>query len=206
MLRDDTDDHHYVSKARCWEVQYGSEGTTIYHGSKKSDMLIRIYDKAAEEGVEGHWVRVELQMRDNIATGFLSGMAGDSLGEHFSGVLCNYLRYVVPQEDLNMSRWPMADYWQNFLQTVQRIRCWSAPGVDYNLWHLSNYIINQVGNALDCYLNIFGVEDLKRELGQRSIRPSPKYERLKREAEKMKQQLREMEADIANGLNQKEDL
>ena len=206
VLRDDTDDHHYVSKARCWEVQYGSEGTTIYHGSKKSDMLIRIYDKAAEEGVEGHWVRVELQMRDNIATGFLSGMAGDSLGEHFSGVLCNYLRYVVPQEDLNMSRWPMADYWQNFLQTVQRIRCWSAPGVDYNLWHLSNYIINQVGNALDCYLNIFGVEDLKRELGQRSIRPSPKYERLKREAEKMKQQLREIEADIANGLNQKGEL
>ena len=179
VLRDDTDDHHYVSKSRTWEVDYGSAGTTIYHGSKKSDMLIRIYDKAAEQGIDEHWIRVEMQMRDQIATGFLSGMHGDSLGEHFCGVLCNYLRYVDPTTGVNMSRWPMTVYWSNFLQTVRRIRCWSAPGVDYNLGNLQNYIINQTGNALDCYLSIFGTEDLIRELGQRSIRISPKYERLK---------------------------
>ncbi len=189
VLRDDTDDHHYVSKSRKWEVDYGSEGTTIYHGSKKSDMLIRIYDKAAEQGFDGHWVRVEMQMRDEIATGFLSGMGADTLGEHFTGVLCNYLRYVEPTDDLNMSRWPMTDYWENFLQTVQRIRCWSAPGTDYSLGSLSNYIINQAGNALDCYLKIFGVDDLVRELGSRAIRPSPKYERLKRDYLNLKKKL-----------------
>ena len=195
VLRDDTDDHHYVSKSRKWEVDYGSEGITIYHGSKKSDMLIRIYDKAAEQVVDGHWVRVEMQMRDDIATGFLTGMPGDTLGSHFCGVLCNYLRYVEPQDDMNMSRWPMTEYWENFLQTVQRIRCWSAPGVDYNLSHLSNYVINQAGNALDCYLKIFGVDDLIRELGKRSIRPSPKYELLKREFESMKKQLEELKEE-----------
>lgn len=193
VLRDDTDDHHYVSKARTWEVQYGSAGTTIYHGSKKSDMLIRIYDKAAEQNLEEHWVRVELQMRDAIATGFLQGMSRvEPLGPHFCGVLFNYLRYVSPQDDVNMSRWPMTDYWQNFLQTVQRIRCWSAPGVDYNVWHLSNFIINQVGNALDCYIKIFGVDDLVRELGKRSIRPSPKYQRLQRECMQLRDELRHL--------------
>ncbi|MBQ1233185.1 MAG: replication initiation factor domain-containing protein, partial [Clostridia bacterium] len=40
----------------------------IYHGSPKSNMYIRIYDKAAERDLEGiHWIRVEMQMRDEIA-------------------------------------------------------------------------------------------------------------------------------------------
>lgn len=191
-LRDDTDDHHYISKSRKWMVQYGSEGCTIYHGSQQSNMLIRIYDKAAEKNIDGHWVRVEMQMRDEIATGFLSGMPAEGLGAHACGVLNNYLRYVDPDEGKNMSRWPMTAYWDQFSQSMQAIRCWSAPGVDYDLMHLSNYIINQVGNALDCYIKIFGVADLVRELGARSIRPSPKYLRLQREYERLQKQLKEL--------------
>lgn len=180
QLRDDTDDHMYVSRSRQWKVEYGSKGTTIYHGSPKSDMYIRIYDKAAERELdEVHWIRVELQMRDEIAQGFISGLMRNPVGVHFRGVLHNYLRYVVdPGTDVNMSRWPMAAYWKQLLDGVQQIRCWSNPGVDYNEFHLSNFIINQAGNALDCYLRIFGIEDLIRELGQRSIKMSPKYQRL----------------------------
>lgn len=187
VLRDDTDDHHYVSKSRTWMVQYGSAGTTIYHGSPKSNMYIRIYDKAAEQGLEDeHWIRVEMQMRDEIARGFADGLVTTSVGVMFRGVLHNYLRYVVPQNDTNMSRWPLTFYWDDLLEGVQKIRCWSCPGVNYDEWHLSDYIINQTGNALDCYLHIFGVEDLIRELGNRSIRRSPKYERLKSKYDDLK--------------------
>lgn len=190
QLQDDTDEHNYVSRSKKWMVEYGSDGTTIYHGSPKSNMYIRIYDKAAEQDLEGvHWIRVEMQMRDEIATGFVEGLMGNSVGVQFRGVLHNYLRYVVPQTDTNMSRWPMTDYWAALLEDVQRIRCWSCPGVNYTELHLSNYIINQVGNALDCYLYIFGTEDLIRELGKRSIRRSPKYERLKQKYDNLKRGL-----------------
>lgn len=180
VLRDDTDDHLYVSKSRSWKVEYGSAGTTIYHGSPKSNMYIRIYDKAAERQLEDvHWIRVELQMRDEIATGFIDGLMIHPAGVQFRGVLHNYLRYVVdPGTDENMSRWPMAAYWEELLEGVSQIRCWTAPGVEYNEFHLSNYVINQAGNALDCYLRIFGMEDLIRELGNRSVKLSPKYRRL----------------------------
>lgn len=192
-LRDDTDLHHYVSKSRKWLVQYGSEGCTIYHGSQQSNMLIRIYDKAAEKNVDGHWIRVEMQMRDEIAIGFLQGMSRiEPLGPHACGVLNNYLRYVTP-DGQNMSRWPLAYYWAEFTRSMAAIRCWSAPGVNYDISHLSHYIINQAGNALDCYIKIFGVSDLIRELGARSIRHSPKYDRLLREYEKLKKQLQEAE-------------
>ena len=180
VLRDDTDDHMYVSRSRTWKVEYGSSGTTIYHGSPKSDMYIRIYDKAAERDLENvHWIRVEMQMRDEIAAGFIDGLMIHPVGDQFRGVLHNYLRYVQdPGVDTNMSRWPMTKYWSDLIQGIAQIRCWSAPGVEYNEFHLSNYVINQAGNALDCYLKIFGMDDLIRELGNRSIKPSPKYQRL----------------------------
>ncbi len=38
-------------------------GSTVYIGAPSSDFRIRIYDKALEQGVDGHWIRVELVMR-----------------------------------------------------------------------------------------------------------------------------------------------
>lgn len=195
VLRDDTDDHHYVSRSRAWKVEYGSAGTTIYHGSPKSNMYIRIYDKAAEQAAKAgdptafedvHWIRVELQMRDEIALGFVSGLMTTPVGDQFRGVLHNYLRYVVPTKDTNMSRWDLAPYWAELLEGVGKIRCWTAPGVEYTVWNLSNYVINQAGNALDCYLRIFNYDDLIRELGKRSIKMSPKYQRLLDQYERLK--------------------
>lgn len=179
VLRDATDDHHYVSRSRTWEVDYGSEGTTIYHGSKRSDMLIRIYDKAAEQNLDDqHWIRVELQMRDKNASGFVQSVVNQSLGVAFVGVLRNYLRYVTPAADTNMARWPETDYWKNLCGDLLRIRIWSCPGMEYTFFKLQDYVINQAGNALDCYIQIFGVEDLVYQLGKRAVRISPKYEKL----------------------------
>ena len=72
----------------------------------------------------------------------------------------------------------MTDYWVELLEGVQQIRVWSDPGVEYNEFTLAHFVIEQVGNALDCYLRIFGQEDLIRELGNRAVKMSPKYQRL----------------------------
>lgn len=192
-LQDDTDSHMYVSRSRQWKVEYGSQGTTIYHGSPRSNMYIRIYDKAAERSLEDvHWIRVEMQMRDEIAFGFISGLIKNPVGDQFRGVLHNYLRYVVdPGTDENMSRWPMADYWAVLLDGVQRISCWSSPGVEYNECHLSNFVINQAGNAFRCYLYIFGYDDLIRELGNNAVKMSPKYVRLMEKYDRLKKEMEE---------------
>ena len=197
-LRDDTDEHLYVSRSRTWKVEYGSTGTTIYHGSPTSNMYIRIYDKAAEQAAKAddprafedvHWIRVEMQMRDEIAKGFVDGLMSNTVGNQFRGVLHNYLRYVVPTKDQNMSRWDLAPYWAELLEGVGKIRCWSAPGEAYTIWNLSNYVINQAGNALDVYIRIFGQEDLIRELGKRAVNMSPKYLRLLAKYERLKKEV-----------------
>ena len=179
-LRDDTEDQNYVSRSRKWKIEYGSDGTTIYHGSMKSNIMIRIYDKAAERGYDAdtHWIRCEIQMRDDIATGFCHGLLGQSVGTQFRGVLHNYLRYVEPLNDGNRSRWPMTDYWEELLDGVGRIQCWTAPGVDYNMSHLENFVIRQAGNAIDVYLQINGWARLFDQLHNRDVELSPKYKHI----------------------------
>ena len=70
----DTEGGMFVSPFNAWKVTRGSEGSSVLLGSMKSEILIRIYDKAAERGFEDgrHWVRVELQLRRERAKGFLS--------------------------------------------------------------------------------------------------------------------------------------
>lgn len=54
----------FISKSEYWETDISSKGRTVYHGSPQSDVLIRIYDKAAERHCTDstHWIRVELQL------------------------------------------------------------------------------------------------------------------------------------------------
>lgn len=175
QLLDALDQHHYIAKSRIWQAQYGSEGASIYHGSMKSDMLIRIYDKAAEQHVDQHWIRVELQMRRNIATGFLRNLQELPVGHVFLGVLRNYLRYVVPDDTSNPTRWPLTDYWAELLDGVSALRCWESPGAEYTMSNLYNFVVNQAGNAIDCFIGICGYESFIQSLGARSCRPGKKY-------------------------------
>lgn len=59
-----------VTKAqtvRCEGEMRGKPGATVYIGSKRSDRVVRIYDKAAERNVPGVWTRIETQYRKKYA-------------------------------------------------------------------------------------------------------------------------------------------
>jgi hypothetical protein len=45
----------------------GEPGHTLYIGAPSSQARLRIYDKAAEQGVPGDWLRIELQLRSKKA-------------------------------------------------------------------------------------------------------------------------------------------
>lgn len=151
---------NFVSRWRWWSVVKSSDGIAVYHGSPKSDARLRIYDKAAEKGREEHWIRVELQLRDDRAGEFIRQSLDKPLGELFSGVLAQYIRYVVPNEaDSNNRRWETADYWAAFLGDAQRISLYVAPGVEYNFSNLERYAVDQAGAAVAAYIRIVGVEE-----------------------------------------------
>ena len=181
QMLDDTIDHCYVSKSRFWQVVQGSTGTTIYHGSPQSKIRFRIYDKALERGLlDGtHWVRLEMQLRDNNAAAMIREILSDlDVGRSFLGVLRNYLTYRVPNGDSNRSRWPIADYWQKLIDGVSIVRLWSAPGVDYNIFRLQRFLVDQCGAAILTWHDLYGVEDLLSLIKFKAPKIAPKYQKL----------------------------
>ena len=182
-LFDDTDEQRFVSKFRKSMIQKefvdGRPGITVYHGSKKSSVLIRIYDKAAERGLpeDQHWVRVEIQLRDDRASAF--AFSSEPIGELFKGVLVNYVRYVDdPGTDCNRWRWPMKLYWADLIDGVSRIRLYTSPGVEYNISQLDNFVFEQAANAVSAAMQIYGVPFVVNRLLDRDLSASPKYQSL----------------------------
>lgn len=181
QMLDDTIDHCYVSKSRFWQVVQGSTGTTIYHGSPQSKIRFRIYDKALERGLlDGtHWVRLEMQLRDKNAAAIVTEILTDlNVGRCFLGVLRNYLTYRVPSEDSNRSRWPIADYWQQLLDGVSIVRLWTAPGVDYNIFRLQRFLVDQCGAAILTWHDLYGLDDLLSQIKFKAPKIAPKYQKL----------------------------
>jgi phage replication initiation protein len=77
-MREAAEAGHYTSPWQAFEIvrsrkRRGEDfGDTLYFGSPRSDVHLRVYDKAAErsakgESVEGSWTRVELQAKDKHA-------------------------------------------------------------------------------------------------------------------------------------------
>lgn len=181
-LQIDTDEHNYRSKFRTWEIRYGSNGFSIYHGSRHSQALIRIYDKAAERGLlDGtHWIRVEIQLRDGNASGAIRAyLDKKDLGAVYGGMLATYLVYLEECNDSNISRWPVADYWNDLIRDSERIHIAAKPGVDYNIFHMEAFLRDTAGGALDTWIKIFGLDSLPELLKKRTCKKiNPKHKLL----------------------------
>ena len=165
LVEDTYFNRSFISRSHYHEVQLsfddrtGDEGTSIYHGRECSNILIRIYDKAAQlRRKDEKWTRVEIQMRNDNAVEFAQRFVqGDSVGPLFRGVLAYYLRYCEPSDrDCNKWRWPVADYWSNLIEESAGIRLLTTPGVEYNMTKLENYVMHQAGNSIWTYIQAYG--------------------------------------------------
>ena len=124
-----TEKKEYVSRFNNWNITTSCKndcdryGKSVYFGSAKSDIRLRFYDKAVEQGIDGHWVRTELQLRDeraNIAIQLY--ISGKTIGEIVTGVLKNYIRFVDPSTDSNKRRWKTSKFWDKFIADAEILK------------------------------------------------------------------------------------
>lgn len=170
---------NYLSPFREWQIILGSKGNSVQLGSMKSDIFIRIYDKAMERNYKDgrHWVRLEIQMRDKLAQNF--AFNDMELCKKFVGVLNNYLRFVEPNErESNKCRWKTAAWWQEFINSALRIKIYEKPGVEYNELNLERYVFKQAGNSIDTFIKCFGTEKFFEKLENRKTALNPRQEML----------------------------
>ena len=202
-MRRDVEDRNYISKSKksliIWsdDQENDIQGLTLQIGSKSSPVLIRIYDKAAERGwgKERHWIRVELQLREDRAQEALKLLwERESVGIVASGIIRNYCCFVTPTVDTNRSRWPIAEYWQRVLEGMEKLRVWIAPGEPYNFSKSENHVVFQYGQFIQAYYLIHG--EISSLLDRaRSAHPElhPKY-RSAVEAERLRKKMSRDEA------------
>ena len=155
-IRDDVEHRNYTSKSKFAQYTWSDDqnddiqGLSVTVGSNSSDIKIRIYDKAAERGFKDrHWIRVELQLRDDRSTAAASELiASMHIGNTVRGILANYLNFREVGTDSNKSRWEIASYWKDLLDGMTAIALWSNPGVEYNIAVSEHYLKKQWGQLM----------------------------------------------------------
>lgn len=151
----------HVGRCRSFKVISGRDsyghhtGTTIYMGSNKSDIMLRVYEKNFERQQKGYevetpiWNRWELVLKHEKANDFVTRYLEDgySFGGLFKGILTDLIRFVEPGEDTNKSRWQICTWWSDFLEKTAPIQ---LKGKEYqpSLAKTLNWVENSTVTAI----------------------------------------------------------
>lgn len=99
------------------------KGWTLYFGSRQSECMVRIYDKALERAAKGSpaevgsWVRLELESKGKFADKLAREYQSKG-SEAVTGQINRRIRFVLPVEK-RAYRCPSAPWWVEFMGSVE---------------------------------------------------------------------------------------
>lgn len=135
-------------------------GATVYIGAPSSAFRLRIYDKALEQGIHGHWVRVEMVLRSGNANSFVHHVAqGEPVGCLAAQVLNDKFSFIE-KDDSNISRCSMCSWWADFMEDLRSLQLTSRPEVQYSVARIDRWIVDQVAPSLAVLVETFGTQHL----------------------------------------------
>lgn len=157
------ENEQYVSKFRTWKhmketkSHVGYTGETVYLGSRKSNVMFRIYDKQKEQNkklskageplIEIPWVRWEIELKKESANAAsLQLIHSMTLPELTLGVLSNYFR-VIDYDKTRKTRCYTSSVWEMFLAGIEKVKV-SQPKKILTLHERENYLMRQVAPTL----------------------------------------------------------
>lgn len=120
---------------------------SVYFGSGTSRVQFRIYDKAAQLGLDLKWLRFELQLRDDradVAAGLI--VRRENLGHIAAGVINQYLSFIN-KDDSNKSRCSLKSWWSSWLSTSEKLKLTTAKAIKV-LSEVQDYIKKQYAPTL----------------------------------------------------------
>lgn len=133
------------------------EGVGIYIGSEKSDFRIRFYDKALEQGVDGHWVRCELVFRHEESLGFVQTLVQSAVavGELAAQVLNDKCAFIY-RDDVNITRCTVCEWWAAFVDTVKSVALVSRKRVQRPVERVAEWFRHSCGPSVTMLARTLG--------------------------------------------------
>ncbi|MCD8323084.1 MAG: replication initiation factor domain-containing protein [Oscillospiraceae bacterium] len=142
-----------------------TDGHTIYFGTPKSDVRIRIYDKQAELRTLSHWIRVELVLRRHAAKTFQNQViqvvpaeskdGNQQIAMLGAGVLWDRLAFVNPT-DVNISRCTVCTWWENFLEGLEPLHLAGKDREIPSIQQMNAWLHKQVSGSLSLMVCLMG--------------------------------------------------
>lgn len=130
-IRASIDSKKYISKSRsisyiCKSGKDSTRTETIYIGSRSSDLMIRIYDKAIEQGLEEQdWERWEIVLKKEKIIEAIPLLKKD-ISQTFRNILYTYFRPIQKIES-NKSRSKVEKWYLKFLGQVEKVSLYRDP-------------------------------------------------------------------------------
>lgn len=130
-IRASIDKKKYISKSRsisyiCKSGKDSTRAETIYLGSRSSDLMIRIYDKAVEQGIEEiDWERWEIVLKKDKIREAIPLLEKD-ISQTFRNILYTYFRPLKKIES-NKSRSKVESWYMKFLGQVEKVSLYRDP-------------------------------------------------------------------------------
>lgn len=131
-------------------------GDTLQFGSKASRVQITFYNKLLERQSQGYvidnnikfWVRTELRFRQERAKEIVSLIIQDNkFSSTIKGILKNYISFIEHSEDdSNKSRWPIADFWQDFTDNIEKIQL-SSINIENSISKKKDWLLHSISKS-----------------------------------------------------------
>lgn len=130
-VRQSVDKKKYISKCRnisyiCKSLESSTRTETIYFGSRSSELMIRLYDKAVEQKLDVvDWERWEIVLKKDKIKEVMPLLEQD-ISQTFKDILYTYFRPIKSIES-NKSRSKVCPWYLDFLGKVKKISLYSEP-------------------------------------------------------------------------------
>lgn len=148
------------------------KGLTLYCGSRKSDVFMRIYDKKAEQHINdgGHWMRCELELKnDNALQVFVLLTSGEDftqkLKDLYTGICFSHIRFIDERKS-NISRSVTSQWWTDFLDGVEVGFKFTQKKEYKTIDSLMNWVDHSVLGALKVIYETYGFEYLYKRIDE----------------------------------------
>lgn len=98
-----------------------------------------------EEGIDGHWLRVELVMRHKNSAAFVSqAVACESIGRLTAQVINDKFSFIE-RDDSNITRCTVCAWWLRFVDELESVRLVARCVIQHRVELIDDWVINQVG-------------------------------------------------------------
>lgn len=199
----------FVSVWRSGRIEYGwSEGRqadqaeTVYFGSRQSLVFGRIYNKALQVGLPAqsgrdeppHWIRAELELKDERAEEFLKAALTLGFGKAASGVWRRYVEFIHEGTATRKERCRRCAWWHRFLQGCEAVSL-SIAKVCRTLQDVADWLERQASVAVEMCCEVFGGEWLTKLLDRGRLKRKKHHQGLVNAAldAKVEKAIRELE-------------